>query len=138
MDVTRGVATFNLVVQAVLIVAALGGATLAWRHRFSRHCLLMRTAIAAQILVIGIIMAPQLARYLGHWNGWSTFIVEIIVHHVFGLIVLGLWIYINLAFTGVVKAPRRYTWFMRSALASWLISLGLGIYLYGHIWRGWH
>ena len=29
MDVTRGVATFNLVVQAVLIVAALTGATLA-------------------------------------------------------------------------------------------------------------
>ena len=135
MVVTKGLATFNLVAQAILIVAALTGATLAWRRRFGRHCLFMRFAIGAQILVIGIIMAPQLARYLIHWNGFSTFMVEIIVHHVFGLVVLGLWIYVNLAFTGVVKAPRRYTWFMRSALASWLIALGLGIYLYWYIWR---
>jgi hypothetical protein len=135
MSMTKGLATFNLVVQVILIVAALTGASLAWRRRFSHHCLLMRAAIAAQILVIGIIMAPQLARYLGHWGGFSPFMVEIIVHHVLGLVVLGLWIYINLAFTGVVKAPRRYTWFMRSALASWLLTLGLGIYLYWYIWR---
>jgi hypothetical protein len=135
MVMTKGLATFNLVVQIVLIVAALTGATLAWRRKFGRHCLVMRVAIAAQIIVIGVIMAPQLARYLSHWNGFSTFTVEIIIHHVFGLIVLGLWIYINLAFTGVVKAPRSYTWFMRSALTSWLISLGLGIYLYWYIWR---
>lgn len=135
MVMTKGLATFNLVVQVVLIVAALTGATLAWRHKFGRHCLVMRVAIAAQIIVIGVIMAPQLARYLSHWSGFSTFMVEIIIHHVFGLIVLGLWIYINLAFTGVVKAPRSYTWFMRSALTSWLITLGLGIYLYWYIWR---
>jgi hypothetical protein len=135
MVVTKGLATFNLIVQAILIVAALAGASLAWRHKFGRHCLFMRAAIGAQILVIGIIMAPQLARYLSHWHGFSAFTLEIIIHHVFGLIVLGLWIYINLAFTGVVKAPRRYTWFMRSALTSWLIALGFGIYLYWYIWR---
>ena len=137
MGVTKGVATFNLVIQVILIVGALTGATLAWKHKFSRHCLLMRVLMGAQILVIGIIMAPQLSRYVSHWHGFSTFNVELIIHHVFGLIALALWIYINLAFTGVVKAPRRYRWYMRSALASWLFSLGLGIYLYGHIWQGW-
>jgi hypothetical protein len=135
MGVTKNVATFNLVVQAVLIAGVFVGAWLGWRHKFGRHCLVMRVLMGTQILLIGLIMAPQLARYLRHWSGFSTFTVELIVHHVFGLVALALWIYINLAMTGVVRAPRRYTWFMRSALASWVISLGLGGYLFWYLWR---
>ncbi len=80
-------------------------------------------------------MAPQLVRYLRGWSGFSAFTVELIVHHVFGLVALALWVYINLAMTGVVKAPRRYKPFMWTALASWVVSLGLGAYLFWYIWR---
>lgn len=135
MGVTKNVALFNLVAQMVLIVGVCAGAWLAWRRKFGRHCLLMRVLMGAQILLIGIIMAPQLARYFKGWNGFSTFTVELIVHHVFGLVALALFVYINLAMTGVVKAPRRYKRFMWSALASWVVSLGMGAYLFWYIWR---
>jgi hypothetical protein len=135
MGVTKNVAIFNLVMQVVLIVGVCVGAWLARRRKFGRHCLLMRVLMGAQILLIGVIMAPQLVRYLRGQSGFSTLTVEIVVHHVFGLVALALWIYINLAMTGVVKAPRRYKWFMWSALASWVVSLGLGAYLFWYVWR---
>jgi len=135
MSVTKSVATFNLVMQVILIIGVFAGAWLAWRRKFGRHCLFMRVLMGVQILLIGVIMAPQLARYVRHWSGFSAFTAELIVHHVLGLVALALWIYINLALTGVVRAPRRYTWFMRSALASWVVSLGLGAYLFWYLWR---
>jgi uncharacterized protein YneF (UPF0154 family) len=135
MGVTRSVAIFNLIVQVILIVGVLAGAFLARRRSFGRHCMIMRVLMGVQILLIGIIMAPQLARYATNWSGFSAFTAGLIVHHVLGLAALALWIYINLALTGVVKAPRRYTWLMRSALISWVASLGLGGYLFWHIWR---
>jgi hypothetical protein len=96
---------------------------------------MMRVLMGAQILLIGIIMAPQFARFMANWSGFSVFTIELIVHHVLGLIALAVWIYINLAFTGVVRAPRRYTWYMRSALVSWVASLGFGAYVFWYLWR---
>jgi len=135
MGVTKNVAIFNLTVQVILIVGVFAGAWLGWRRKLVRHCLFMRVLMGAQILLIGIIMAPQFARYVRHLSGFSAFSVGLIVHHVLGLVALALWVYVNLALTGVVNAPRRYTWFMRSALASWTLSLGLGAYLFWYVWR---
>jgi hypothetical protein len=126
--VTKNVALFNLVVQATLIAGVFAGTFLARTRRFGRHCLIMRVLMGVQILLIGIIMAPQFARYVSNWSGFSAFTVELIIHHVLGLVALALWIYLNLALTGAVRAPRSYTWFMRSALVSWVASLGLGVY----------
>lgn len=135
MSVTKNVATFNLVVQLVLVAGVFLGGWLVSRRKFDRHCLLMRVLMGAQILLIGVIMAPQLGRFVRSWSGFSGFTAELIVHHVFGLAALGLWIYINLAFAGLIRAPRSYAWLMRSALATWLISLGLGIHLFWYLWR---
>jgi hypothetical protein len=133
--VTRNVALFNLAVQVILIAGVFAGAFVARRRKFGRHCLIMRVLMGAQILLIGIIMAPQLARYTSNWSGFSMFTVELLVHHALGVVALALWVYVNLAITGVVRAPRRYIWFMRSALVSWVASLGLGTYLFWYIWR---
>jgi hypothetical protein len=46
-----------------------------------------------------------------------------------------LWIYINLALTGLVKSPRRPRRFMWATLSVWSVSLALGIQLYLRIWR---
>jgi hypothetical protein len=135
MGVTKNVATFNLIVQAILVVGVCIGAWLARRRKFDRHCLLMRVLMGGQILMIGVIMAPQLVRYTRHWSGFSAFTAGLIVHHVLGLVALALFVYVNLAMAGLVKAPRRYRWFMWSALASWVVSLGLGAYLFWYIWR---
>jgi len=135
VGVTRNVAIFNLAAQVLLIVGVFVGAWLGSRRKFGRHCLLMRVLMGVQILLIGVIMAPQLGRYVRDWSGFSGFTTELIVHHVLGIVALALWIYINLALTGVVKAPRRYTWFMRSALVAWVVSLALGVRLFWYLWQ---
>lgn len=135
MAVTRNVALFNLIMQLVLVAGVLVGAYLGRTRKFSRHCLLMRTLMGAQILLIGLIMAPQLGRYLRGWSGLSAFMAELLVHHLLGLVALALWIYINLAMAGVVRPPRRYALFMWSALTSWVASLALGVYLFWYLWR---
>jgi hypothetical protein len=131
---THGLALANLIVIVLILVVATG-ATLAKTRRFRRHCLVMRAAIGIQVLTIAIVMAPSLAGYLRSWHGWSWLTSLVVVHHTLGVVVILLFIYINLAFTGVVKAPRRYRPFMLTALTLWVISLAMGVYLYWYIWR---
>jgi hypothetical protein len=135
MNVTSGVATFNLAAQVVLMALVFTGSLLAFRGKLRPHCWVMRTAIVGQLLLIGIIMAPQVARYYAHWSGFSSFTIELVVHHAFGVAALLLAIYINLAFTGILRRPRRFYWVMRATLATWTVSLGLGIYLFWYLWR---
>lgn len=132
---TRNLAILNVVLQMLLIVAAATAFWLAKRRRFNRHCLVMRVSLAVQIILIAALMAPSLSAHLSHWSGWSWFTAEIIVHHVLGVIVVVLFIYFNLALTGVVRSPRRLRPYMRSALVLWLVSLAMGLHLYIYIWR---
>ena len=74
-------------------------------------------------------MAPSLSAYLSHWGGWSWFTAEIIIHHTLGVIVVLLFIFFNLALTGVVRSPRRLRPYMRSALVLWLVTLAMGLHL---------
>ena len=103
-------------------------------RRFRRHCLIMRSAMAVQIFAIGLVMAPSLAGYLNNWHGWSLFLTRVIVHQSLGVIVVLLFIYINLAYTGVIRAPRSFRPYMISALTLWVISLVTGVLLYWRIW----
>jgi hypothetical protein len=132
---TSSLALTNTILQVVLIVATFVAVGLARTRRFKRHCLVMRVSVAVQIILIGALMAPSLAGYLRNWIGWSWFMAGIVVHHVLGVIVVLLFIYVNLAFEGAVRSPRRLRPYMRSALVLWLVSLGLGLYLYVYIWR---
>ncbi len=132
---TSSLALINTVLQIVLIVVALVAFLLARRRKFNRHCLIMRVAVAAQVVLVAALMAPSLSSYLSHWGGWSWFTAEIIVHHTLGVIVVLLFIYFNLALTGVVRSPRRLRPYMRSALVLWLVSLAMGLHLYVYIWR---
>jgi hypothetical protein len=132
---TSSLALTNLVLQVALIVAALAAYLLARRRRLNRHCLVMRVSVGVQIVLIAALMAPSLSAYVNHWSGWTWFTTELMVHHVLGVVVVLLFIYFNLALTGVVRSPKRLKPYMRSALVLWLVSLALGIYLYWHIWR---
>jgi hypothetical protein len=135
MNVTSGVATFNLAAQVVLMVALLAGSGLAWTGRLRAHCWIMRGAIAAQLLLIGVIMAPQVGRYYTNWSGLSSFSIELIIHHALAMLALLLAIYINLVSARVFRRPRRYAWIMRATLLTWAVSLGLGIHLFWYLWR---
>jgi uncharacterized membrane protein YozB (DUF420 family) len=135
VDVTSGVATFNLAAQVALMAALLAGSLLAWRGKLRAHCSVMRGAIVGQLLLIGVIMAPQVGRYYAGWSGFSSFTTELVIHHAFGVAALLLAIYINLAFAGVFKRPKRFAWIMRVTLLAWAVSLGLGLHLYWYLWR---
>jgi uncharacterized membrane protein YozB (DUF420 family) len=132
---TSGLALTNTVLQVVLIAAALTAFLLARRRKFNRHCLIMRVSVAVQIILVATLMAPSLSTYLSHWGGWSWFTAEIIVHHTLGVIVVLMFIYFNLALTGVVRSPKRLRPYMRSALVLWLVTLAMGLHLYVYIWR---
>ncbi len=131
---TRSLAAIDVVLQILLIVAAGAAFWLARRRKFNRHCLIMRVSVVVQIILIAVLMVPSMSAYLTYWSGWSWFTIEIIVHHVLGVIVVLLFVYFNLALTGVVKSSRRLRLYMRSALALWLVSLAMGLHLYTYIW----
>jgi hypothetical protein len=134
LDVTGGVATFNLAAQVVLMVALLVGSILAWRRKLRAHCWIMRGAIVAQLLLIGVIMAPQVGRYYAHWSGFSSFTAELVIHHAFAVAALLLAIYVNLVSARVFRRPRRYAWIMRATLLTWAVSLGIGVHLFWYLW----
>jgi hypothetical protein len=117
------------------MVALLAGSGLAWTGRLRAHCWIMRGAISAQLLLIGVIMAPQVGRYYTNWSGLSSFSIELIIHHALAMLALLLAIYINLVSARVFRRPRRYAWIMRANLLTWAVSLGLGIHLFWYLWR---
>ena len=85
---TSSLALANVVLQVVLIAAALTAFLFARRRRLKRHCLIMRVSVGVQIVLIAALMAPSLGAYLRHWSGWSWFTAEIIIHHTLGAIVV--------------------------------------------------
>jgi hypothetical protein len=132
---TSNLAFVNVVVQFFLILGVGFAAFLAKDRRFRRHCLLMRLAMAVQLASIAVVMAPSLISRIRDWHGWYWFSIELVVHHTLGVIAVLIFVYINLAFTGVVRAPRSYRPLMRVALVTWVIALAMGVHLYGFIWR---
>jgi hypothetical protein len=132
---TARLALTNVILHALLIVGTLIAFWLARKRRLKTHCLVMRVAIGVEIILTGALMAPSLAAYLRNWSGWSWFTAEIVIHHILGVIVILLFIYFNLVMTGVLKLRRRLLPFMRTALALWLVVLGMGIHLYYYTWR---
>jgi len=125
----------NLAFQVVLAIAIGYAAFLATRKQLDRHCKVMRFAIAGQILSIAAVMLPNLVRLvdvlpISTGNGilmWG--------HHALGLLVVGLWIYINLVMTGKITVKGRLIGVMRLALVSWLVSLALGVYIFSLLWQ---
>jgi hypothetical protein len=58
------------------------------------------------------------------------FYPEMLIHHSLGLVLVGLWIYINLGIERRVKMPRNRAAVMWLALGAWIASLILGLSIY--------
>ncbi|MBI4333688.1 MAG: hypothetical protein HY673_20690 [Chloroflexi bacterium] len=134
MDV-KILAEANLLAQILLGVLLITGAFLAKiKKNLRSHCLLMRIGVVVQILAIAFVMAPATIGYIRHEPRDGLFNVQMLIHSVFGLGMVGFWVYINLMFEGVLKSQGRLRPAMRIAFASWGISLLLGLSLYAQIW----
>ena len=120
----------NLILQLIL-AAALGFAVfLAKKKNFQKHCLVLRLAVTAQIMIVLALMSPAMVVILvpGRPNG--LFQAEVLLHHGLGLAVVLLWIYINLVCLGRLKARLALRRAMQAAAGLWVASLILGFHIY--------
>jgi uncharacterized membrane protein YozB (DUF420 family) len=120
----------NLAVQVSLIIAVFGAVYLARRKKLVRHCTVMRVAVPIQIIVIVVVMLPSMLGFIENVPSLPFFYPEMLIHHSLGLVVVGLWIYINLGIERRVKMPRNRAAVMWLALGVWIASLILGLSIY--------
>lgn len=132
---TQVLALINLIVQLLLIVmVGVAVYLVKVKRQLLRHCKIMRFAIPIQLVAIAFVMLPSLLGYVLNETPSSFMNVEIQIHHGLGLLVIALWIYINLAFKGIIKTRWRLVIPMRLALGSWIVTLVMGVHLYFSIW----
>lgn len=120
----------NLAVQVSLIITVFGAVYLARRKRLVRHCTVIRVAVPIQIIAIIVVMLPSMLGYIENVLSLPFLYPEMLIHHSLGLVVVGLWIYINLGIERRVKMPRNRAAVMWLALGVWIASLILGLSIY--------
>jgi uncharacterized membrane protein YozB (DUF420 family) len=126
----RMLATANLVVQLALIGFVFGAVYLARRGRVIRHCTIVRGAVIAQIITILAIMLPSLLGYVENVPPIPFLYPELLTHHILGLVLIGIFLYINLEVGRVVRPLVKRKSVMRLALGLWLVALALGINIF--------
>lgn len=123
----------NLAFQVLLMILVFVASYLAKKKNFSKHCTIMRAAVALQIIAILAIMLPSMIGYITHEQKGIFFNIPMLVHHTMGLAVVALWVYINLAVAGRLKLPGRLAIWMRLAMSLWVLTFLLGLYMYVQI-----
>ncbi len=126
----RTLAMVNIVVQLVLIVLVFGAVYLARRGRVARHCAIQRGTVTIQIIAILSIMLPSLLGFIQSVPSIPLFYPELLIHHSLGLILVGMWIYINLEVKRIIRPFIKRRTAMRFALGVWLIAIALGLNIY--------
>ena len=124
--------TMNLFVQIVLIIAVFGSVYLARRKTITlaTHCTIINAAVWVQIAAILLVMLPSLLGTIANVPSQPFFYPEELIHHSFGLILIGLWVYISLGIRNRVKMPHNRAAVMWLALGVWTVSLILGLHIY--------
>lgn len=130
----KTLAVINLLVQLLLIVIVSIAVFHAKKRELGRHCTIMRGAVSVQVIAILVVMLPSMLGYIWNESPGILFSTEMLAHHLLGLAVVLLWIYINLLFMGKVRGKIRLATIMRYALALWILSLILGLHMYILIW----
>jgi uncharacterized membrane protein YozB (DUF420 family) len=123
----RTLAIVNLLVQLALIGFVFGAVYLARKGRVIRHCTIVRCAIIAQIISILAIMLPSLLGFVENVPPIPFLYPELLTHHILGLVLIGIFVYINLEVGRVVHPLVKRKSVMRLALGIWLVALALGI-----------
>jgi len=126
----RILATTNLVVQLALFGFVFGAVYLARRGRVVQHCTVVRGAVIVQIIAILAIMLPSLLGYVESVPPIPFLYPELLIHHILGLVLIAIFIYVNLEVTHVIRPVVKRKNAMRTALGVWLVTLALGISIY--------
>ncbi len=130
----RTLALINLAVQVMLIILLSFAAFHAKRKKISTHCNLVRAGVIIQMAAIASVMLPSLLGYINIQHPDTLFFVELLFHHILGLILIGLWIYINLVYAKMVRWPACLKLIMRSAFVIWATALLIGLHIYARMY----
>jgi hypothetical protein len=93
----------------------------------------MRSLIGVEVVSIIVTMTSPLFDLVRQPPPLRLLTTEAIAHHALGLVVVLIFIYVNLVYTGVVKTGRGFKNLMRTAAVLWALTLLLGIHLYVRI-----
>jgi uncharacterized membrane protein YozB (DUF420 family) len=129
-------ATANLVIQLVLIALLLGAVYLARRGGVIRHCTIVRGIVVVQIVTIFAVMLPSLLGYVENVPSIPFLYLELLIHHILGLVLIAIFVYVNLEVGRVIRPVVKRKTAMRTALGVWLIAIALGIYIYLTVYYG--
>lgn len=132
----KTIATINIVIQFMLMAAdSVAVYIVIKKRKLKMHCLVLRIAVPVLLVTIIIAMLPGMLGVI-RFGGYTPLLtVETYVHHSLGLLVIGVWVYINLVFARVIKGTKHIRIIMRLAFASWLTTflIGLNLYLSAYI-----
>lgn len=125
----------DLLLQLTIIILLFFAVKKAYRDPYDKHCKFMTIAIAIQVISVIVFMAPSMYSLSGiMMSGFFTFLMYL--HHILGLIVIVLSIYIKLAFSGKIPSPVSPLKLMKPTLILWVLTLLGGFILYLILWEG--
>ncbi|MBI2852465.1 MAG: hypothetical protein HYX84_05140 [Chloroflexi bacterium] len=134
METVRLLAMVNLIVQVVLMGVVVYAGFVASARNLRKHCAIMRVAVAVQLIAILAVMAPSLLGYTVNRALAPLFYAEMLAHAIIGLTIVGIWVFVNLVQTGVIKFRRRLLGIMRTAFFLWAAAFAIGVHMYLVIW----
>ncbi len=121
----KTLAAINLMIQIVLIIVLFFAAFKAKKGEIKTHCIGLKIAVLLQLAAIFIFMLPSFPGYKAN----NVFDLVIIFHHILGLVLVGLWIYVNLVYSGFIRWPENFRYIMRIAFALWIVAFLIGAYI---------
>lgn len=130
----RTLATINFAFQILLFIIISYASYMAKKSELRKHCNIIRISVLLQIAIVIAIMLPSFSGYLENRTSDIWFNTELLLHHSFGLLLLGFWIYINLVYSMIIQWPRNFKSIMRSAYIIWMLSLIAGLHIYIRIY----
>ncbi|MBI4188773.1 MAG: hypothetical protein HY529_06170 [Chloroflexi bacterium] len=105
-------------------------ANLARRMKLVKHCTVMRIAVPVLIVSTVAVMVPSFIHYAAEQVVPLWLLLEMLLHGALGLIVVGIWVYVNLVQSGRLKARGRLLVPMRTAFVLWMITFIGGIHIF--------
>jgi uncharacterized membrane protein YozB (DUF420 family) len=75
-------------------------------------------------------MLPSLLGYVENVPPVPFLYPELLIHHVLGLVLIVIFIYVNLDVGRVIRPVVKRKNAMRTALGVWMVSIAIGIHIY--------
>lgn len=129
----KTLATINLAIQILLMIMLSFASFAAKKGDLQKHCTIIRIAVLLQIAAILSVMLPSILGYLLYQKTGNLFL-ELLFHLTLGLVLIGLWIYINLVYMKIIRWPVNFILIMRSAFVLWTLVFIIGLHIYFRIY----